>query len=62
MLDQLRELPALHGNHLLPSVRGDLLEKLGRLDEAKAEFARAATMSQNERERSLLVDRAGRIA
>jgi predicted RNA polymerase sigma factor len=58
LLDQLRDLPALQGYHLLPSVRGDLLEKLGRNEEAKAEFARAATMTQNERERALLIDRA----
>jgi RNA polymerase sigma factor (sigma-70 family) len=61
LLDQLEDLPALHGYHLLPSVRGDLLEKLGRRVEAKAEFARAAIMTQNERERALLLDRAGRI-
>jgi predicted RNA polymerase sigma factor len=60
-LDQLEDLPALHSYHLLPSVRGDLLEKLGRLDEAKAEFALAATMAQNERERALLLDRTGQI-
>ena len=41
-----------------PSVRGDLFEKLGRREEARAEFARAATMTQNERERRLLLDRA----
>jgi predicted RNA polymerase sigma factor len=58
LLDQLAELPALTGYHLLPSVRGDLLDKLGRRDEAKAEFARAATMTKNERERALLLDRA----
>jgi predicted RNA polymerase sigma factor len=58
LLDQLEGLPALSGYHLLPSVRGDLLDKLGRSDEAKAEFARAATMTQNERERALLLDRA----
>ena len=58
LLDQLAGLPALQGYHLLPSVRGDLLAKLGRDAEAKAEFARAATMTQNERERSLLLDRA----
>jgi predicted RNA polymerase sigma factor len=58
LLDQLEELPALSGYHLLPSVRGDLLEKLGRHAEARAEFARAATMTQNERERRLLLDRA----
>jgi predicted RNA polymerase sigma factor len=43
-------------------VRGDLLEKLGRQGEAEAEFARAATMTQNQRERALLLERAGRIA
>jgi predicted RNA polymerase sigma factor len=43
---------------LLPSVRGDLLDKLGRREEARAEFARAATMTQNERERRLLRTRA----
>lgn len=60
LLDQLGGLPTLQGYHLLPSIRGDLLEKLGRRDEAKAEFARAATMTQNERERALLLDRASR--
>src|SRR4029453_2119864 len=54
LLDQLDGLPALSGYHLLPSVRGDLLEKLGRHEEARSEFARAATMTQNERERRLL--------
>jgi RNA polymerase sigma factor (sigma-70 family) len=58
LLDQLDGLPALSGYHLLPSVRGDLLEKLGRQEEARAQFARAATMTQNERERRLLLDRA----
>jgi RNA polymerase sigma factor (sigma-70 family) len=58
LLDQLEGLPALSGYHLLPSVRGDLLDKLGRLDEARTEFARAATLTQNERERALLLDRA----
>jgi RNA polymerase sigma factor (sigma-70 family) len=58
LLDQMEGLPALSGYHLLPSVRGDLLHKLGRSEEAKAEFARAATMTQNERERALLLDRA----
>jgi RNA polymerase sigma factor (sigma-70 family) len=63
LLDQLDGLPALTGYHLLPSVRGDLLEKLGRLEEASTEFARAATLTQNERERKLLLDRAsGRSA
>ena len=58
LLDQLDGLPALSGYHLLPSVRGDLLDKLGRHEEAKAEFARAATMTENERERRLLLNRA----
>ena len=58
LLDQLHELPALSGYHLLPSVRGDLLDKLGRHEEAQAEFARAATMTQNEHERRLLLNRA----
>jgi RNA polymerase sigma factor (sigma-70 family) len=63
LLDQLDGLPALSGYHLLPSVRGDLLDKLGRHDEARAEFARAATMTQNEQERRLLRERAsGRSA
>jgi predicted RNA polymerase sigma factor len=57
LLDQLEGLPALSGYHLLPSVR-NLLDKLGRSEEAKAEFARAATLTQNERERALLLDRA----
>ncbi len=50
---------ALRGYHLLPSVRGDLLEKLGRADEARAEFARAAALTRNARERALLLARAG---
>jgi RNA polymerase sigma factor (sigma-70 family) len=50
--------PQLKGYHLLPSVRGDLLYKLGRLDEARAEFERAATMTRNARERTLLARRA----
>jgi RNA polymerase sigma factor (sigma-70 family) len=58
LLDQLEGLPALSGYHLMPSVRGDLLDKLGRREEARAEFARAATMTQNERERALLLQRA----
>jgi predicted RNA polymerase sigma factor len=63
LLDQLDGLPALRAYHLLPSVRGDLLDKLGRRDEARAEFARAATLTQNERERALLLNRAsGRSA
>ena len=49
---------SLSGYHLLPSVRGDLLFKLGRLDEARAEFERAAALTRNSRERTLLLDRA----
>ena len=48
----------LDGYHLLPSVRGDLLDKLGRADEARAEFERAAAMTANRRERALLLERA----
>jgi RNA polymerase sigma-70 factor, ECF subfamily len=58
LVDQLTEDPALRNYHLLPSVRGDLLAKLGRLDEARAEFQRAAAMTRNGRERALLLDRA----
>ena len=58
IVDRLREEPALDGYNLLPSVRGDLLEKLGRLGEARAEFERAASLTQNARERRLLLDRA----
>lgn len=58
LVDALCDDPALRGYHLLPSVRGDLLEKLGRFDEAQAEFERAASMTRNERERQLLMDRA----
>lgn len=58
LLDQLERVDALRGYHLLPSVRGDLYERLGRGDEAAAEFERAATMTSNERERALLTRRA----
>ena len=58
LVDRLTALPALAGYGLLPSVRGDLLEKLGRNDEARAEFQRAATMTQNASERELLERRA----
>jgi RNA polymerase sigma factor (sigma-70 family) len=60
VVDALRDEPALRSYHLLPSVRGDLLLKLGRRDEARAEFARAATLTGNERERDLLLARAER--
>ena len=54
VVDSLTTDPALAGYHLLPSVRGDLLAKLGRFEEARAEFARAAQLTQNVRERELL--------
>ena len=50
----------LEGYHLLPSVRGDLLAKLGRFDESRAEFERAAALTRNARERALLLARAAR--
>jgi RNA polymerase sigma factor (sigma-70 family) len=56
--DSLMDEPSLAGYHLLPSVRGDLLVKLGRLDEARVEFERAASLTRNARERQLLLDRA----
>lgn len=62
LADQLLGIPALEGYHLLPSVRGDLLAKLGRIDEARAEFERAAGLTQNERERALLLERAATVA
>ena len=58
IVDALKSNAVLKTYHLLPSVRGDLLRKLGRLDEARAEFERAAALTQNERERRLLLDRA----
>jgi RNA polymerase sigma factor (sigma-70 family) len=56
--DALRDSPTLRGYHLLPSVRGDFLFKLGRHREARAEFERAAGLTRNARERALLLDRA----
>ncbi|HSR84469.1 MAG TPA: RNA polymerase sigma factor [Streptosporangiaceae bacterium] len=58
LADQLAAEPALRGYHLLPSVRGDLLNKLGRSEEARAEFERAAELTANERERQLSAERA----
>jgi RNA polymerase sigma factor (sigma-70 family) len=58
LVDALVAAGALPGYHLLPSVRGDLLARLGRRDEARAEFTRAAAMTKNARERSLLLARA----
>ncbi|MDQ1647366.1 MAG: hypothetical protein QOJ50_3550 [Cryptosporangiaceae bacterium] len=57
-IDPLLEVRALAKYHLLPSVRGDLLAKLGRAAEARAEFERAAELTRNARERELLLDRA----
>jgi RNA polymerase sigma factor (sigma-70 family) len=58
MADALRDEPALAGYHLLPSVRGDFLMKLGRGPEARAEFVRASKLTRNESERALLLKRA----
>jgi RNA polymerase sigma factor (sigma-70 family) len=58
ILDGLRSEPALENYHLFPSVRGDFLRKLGRLEEARMEFERAAELTLNSRERQLLLDRA----
>jgi RNA polymerase sigma factor (sigma-70 family) len=58
IVDTLISEPALRSYHLLPTVRGDLLAKLGRGDEARAEFERAATLTRNTRERDLLLERA----
>ena len=61
LVDSLRDEPALRSYHLLPAVRGDLLLRLGRHDEARAELERAASLTRNERERALLVERAARL-
>jgi len=58
LVDALISEPSLESYHLLPSVRGDLLQKLGRIDEARAEFERAAGLTHNSRERELLLGRA----
>jgi RNA polymerase sigma-70 factor, ECF subfamily len=58
LVDALTSEPSLKSYHLLPSVRGDLLKKLGRFDEARSEFERAAELTRNARERELLLDRA----
>ncbi len=62
LVDALTSEPALKDYHLLPSVRGDLLAKLGRFDEARAEFQRAAALTRNARERELLLARAAACA
>jgi RNA polymerase sigma factor (sigma-70 family) len=62
LIDRLAAEPSLKAYHLLPSVRGDLLRRLGRHEEARVEFERAADMTQNARERDLLLARAAASA
>jgi RNA polymerase sigma factor (sigma-70 family) len=62
IVEALTAEPALQGYHLLPSVRGDLLAKLGRLEEARVEFEHAASLTRNTRERELLLSRAAACA
>jgi predicted RNA polymerase sigma factor len=60
LVDTLTAEPSLEGYHLLPSVRGDLLAKLGRAEEARREFERAASLTENAREREMLLELARR--
>jgi len=60
LVDALANEPSLAGYHLLPAARGDLLSRLGRHDEARTEFARAASLTRNAREQKVLLDRAAR--
>jgi RNA polymerase sigma factor (sigma-70 family) len=62
IVEPLGALASFAGYHLLPSVRGDLLAKLGRRDEARADFERAASLTRNARERTLLIERAAACA
>ena len=62
LVDALTSEPSLESYHLLPSVRGDLLAKLGRFGEAREEFERAASLTRNAREQRLLFDRAAACA
>jgi predicted RNA polymerase sigma factor len=62
LVDTLTAEPSLQGYHLLPSVRGDVLARLGRYSEAHEEFRRAASLTRNERERELLLGRAAACA
>ncbi len=62
IVDALRDEPSLRSYHLLPSVRGDLLVRLGRPAEARAEFERAASLTRNARERELMLERAAACA
>ena len=61
LVDELRSEPALRAYYLLPSVRGDFLAKLGRSEEARTEFERAASLTGNASERKLLLERAERL-
>ena len=61
IVDQLVNLPALEGYHLVPAVRADFLARLGRREEARAELERAASLAKNERERALLLERAAAL-
>jgi predicted RNA polymerase sigma factor len=62
LVDALRDAPSLRGYHLLPAVRGDMLAKLGRHDEAITELERAASLTRNTREQALLRERAANLA
>ena len=62
IVDSIRSSPVLRAYHFLPAVRGDLLRKLGRFDEARSEFERAASLTQNEREREVMRRRAAECA
>jgi RNA polymerase sigma-70 factor (ECF subfamily) len=62
VVDTLTSEPSLKSYHLLPTVRGDLLEKLGRFREARLEFERAAELARNDRERTFLLERASKLA
>jgi predicted RNA polymerase sigma factor len=62
LVDALQSEPSLARYHLLPSVRGDFLAKLGRFDEARADFERAASLTRNAPERELLLERAAACA
>jgi len=62
LIEELESEPALKSYHLLPSVRGEFLERLGRIEEARAEFAKAAELATNEKERQLLLRRADALS
>ena len=60
-MNALMDEPSLRDYHLLPTVRGDLLARLGRADEAREQFLRAAALTRNARERTLLLTRAAGV-